>query len=611
MLSMGPKMTRGSWDRARGLWVPTGALLLVLASVAWWVSKPDAPSPGPTTASTSPVSAEEASAFARAVAETIRGDGSAAELPAIPHMHSTARGLAYVALRAGGERAADAWAEGGTPVEALSEALVAAREELDESVRSSVDSAEVTIAGPVGEASSASAPAGDNLDRGILGMSVRLADGRLVHYAPTQMIADNTSFERVLERLQTDGLIAPEGPAPGAVELFEATQLLVDLDDASVTPLIRGNQVVEAADIGAGSARELTGGMADWLIRQLAEDGRVVYEYFPSRGEESQSNNMIRQWMATLALLRIAEERQDDALDRRVLDNIAYNLDLSYREENGLGLIADPDGDVKLGAVALAALALSQIPDRDAFAEQEAALRRMVDHLWQPDGSFETFYLPAGRLDNQNFYPGEALLLWAVTLESELDPTLLEKFMLSFDHYRAWHREQPNPAFVPWHTMAYVKVWGMTHDPALRDFVFEMNDLLLDMQQWGDAPAPDVAGRFYDPDRPDYGPPHASSDGVYLEGLAAAHRLAVEVGDDARAEAYRVAIARGIRNLMQLQFSDEVDMYYVSKRDRVSGGLRTTVYDNAIRVDNVQHGLLALMDVLDTFAPADYRIEGP
>ena len=219
-----------------------------------------------------------------------------------------------------------------------------------------------------------------------------------------------------------------------------------------------------------------------------------------------------------------------------------------------------------------------------------------------------TFYVPAGRTDNQNFYPGEALLLWASTLAAETDPELLDRFMGSFQYYRDWHREQRNPAFVPWHTMAYEKVWQVTGDPELRDFVFEMNDWLLDMQQWDDAPAPDVAGRFYNPERPDFGPPHASSDGVYLEGLIAAYRLAVAVEDDERAVRYRSAIARGLRNLMQLQFADDVDMFYVSRHDRVAGGLRTTVYDNVIRVDNVQHGFRAVMDILDAFGSADYVI---
>ena len=143
----------------------------------------------------------------------------------------------------------------------------------------------------------------------------------------------------------------------------------------------------------------------------------MVYEYFPSRGDESESNNMIRQWMATIALIRVAGRTEDAQLYDRIADNIDYNLAISYSTDGDLGLIADPDGDVKLGAIALAALAISQHPDRDRWAAEEAALRRTVDHLWQADGSFVTFYVPADRNDNQNFYPGEALLLWAVTLE--------------------------------------------------------------------------------------------------------------------------------------------------------------------------------------------------
>jgi hypothetical protein len=49
---------------------------------------------------------------------------------------------------------------------------------------------------------------------------------------------------------------------------------------------------------------------------------------------------------------------------------------------------------------------------------------------------------------------------------------------------------------------------------------------------------------------------------------------------------------------MQLQFTDEIDMYYISKTDNVLGGLRTTEYDNSIRVDNVQHGLMAILKIL-------------
>lgn len=96
---------------------------------------------------------------------------------------------------------------------------------------------------------------------------------------------------------------------------------------------------------------------------------------------------------------------------------------------------------------------------------------------------------------------------------------------------------------------------------------------------------------------------------MYLEGLIAAYGLARHLGDAARAETYRIAINRVLRNAMQLQFADEVDLFYVSRRDRVEGGMRTTVYDNEIRVDNVQHVLMGVLTVLDTFNAADYRIE--
>jgi hypothetical protein len=82
---------------------------------------------------------------------------------------------------------------------------------------------------------------------------------------------------------------------------------------------------------------------------------------------------------------------------------------------------------------------------------------------------------------------------------------------------------------------------------------------------------------------------------VYLEGLAEAYRLATLTRDDTRTQAYQIAIWRGFRSLRQLQFKDKRDMFYISQRNYVLGGLRTTVYDNTIRVDNIQHGLMALL----------------
>lgn len=559
------------------------------------------------TSQPAPVSGPGDEAFAASVAAVVV-DGEPADVRLPADLARTVRGAAYVALRADGERIGEARGAGADAHESFNAALAGALEAADPDLADEVDTVEAILAG---DPERMNADEGfDNIDRGVSGLSVILPDGREFIVGPTEMIADNTSFERVLERMVEDEIVTEGDLADSEIRRFPATQLLVHLDDGSVTRMRRGNQLVSPDVVSAQTVGGLAEGMSGWLVRNLADDGRMVYEYFPSRGDESGANNMIRQWMATIALIRVAERADDAMLFDRIGANIDYNLAISYRTDGDLGLVADPDGDVKLGAVALAALAISQHPERDRWADEEAALRRTVDHLWQADGSFVTFHVPAGRNDNQNFYPGEALLLWAVTLEDGTDADLLDRFMRSFEHYRDWHREQPNPAFVPWHSMAYEAVWRLTRDDDLRDFVFEMNDwLVATMQQWEDAPSDDVAGRFYSPDHPDYGPPHASSDGVYLEGLVAAYRLATAADDAERAEAYRTAIVRGIRHLMQLQFADSVDMYYVSQRERVAGGLRTTVYDNRIRVDNVQHGLLAVLDALEAFAPQDFRIE--
>ena len=140
-------------------------------------------------------------------------------------------------------------------------------------------------------------------------------------------------------------------------------------------------------------------------------------------------------------------------------------------------------------------------------------------------------------------------------------------------------------------------VYEQTGESELRDWVFEMNDWLLPMQQWGPPLAPDLWGRFYDPKNLQYGPPHASSTGVYLEGLADALKLARGCGDTERAEIYERAVWRSVRSLRQLQFVDGTDAFYIAKQDKVLGGLRTETYNNEIRVDNIQHGLMGLLKI--------------
>ncbi len=509
------------------------------------------------------------------------------------------QGPAEVVLRSQGQALASWWCSENTWADSVACGIRQGLAELEPSRHQDIDTITICLTHSYRNFDRANlrSRASSNVHRGVRGLELTLGEG-VEWVSPLAMIASNRSFSRVIKRFYDR--------RRAKLRRFESYQLLVTKSRRGwrVQPMQRGNQVVAISAVSQPAVQEMARAMGDWLVRQVRPDGRLTYKYWPSSGRESSNNNMIRQFMATTCLGRLADFRNDDEIRRLRDRNLAYNLKQFFRQPGELGYI-EYRGKVKLGAVALAAGAMVESPAPDHGAERSSLLA-FVDAMWHPDGRFTTWYKPQ-QSGGENFYPGEALLLWARQLATAPGEALLARFMKSFEYYRRWHLKHRNPAFIPWHTQAYYLVWQRTGDPELSDFIFTMSDWLVDFQQWEECQHEDTRGRFYDPQRPKLGPPHASSTGVYLEGLIDAFRLARELGDRERAEKYRLAIVRGLRSLMQLQFADDLDMFYISNRDRVRGGLRTTVYNSEIRVDNVQHGLMAMMKILKTFSALDYR----
>jgi hypothetical protein len=452
--------------------------------------------------------------------------------------------------------------------------------------------------------------------RGLRGLSVKQGD-KLAMWAPTLQLAENKSNRDRIEGLRVHWEMTEEQVGASEFATFEADQVLVRLDKSPVeaVSMFRGNRVVDIDEVRKPSTEKLATGMAQWIIHNVGPEGRLTYELRPSTGKEADGNNQIRQWMATNALILWAADRGDTAVFDLAEKNIDYNLGKFYSEDGELGRINEGQ-KVKLGAVALAAMALHTHPKRAKWAKQLGGLRRMVDHLWKEDGSFSSFY--AGSTGEfWNFYPGEALLFWAALYETEKDPEILRKYKASFAFFKQWHLEPKNrnPAFVPWHIQANYKLWKALGDDEaelkkeLVAFNLEIADWLVGVQQWDGETKPlypDELGRFYKKGA-SFGPPHASSTGVYIEGLIDAWQLAKELGDAPRRETYRVSLVRGLRSMMQLQFVDDVDLYYVAEPEKVVGGIRTTEYDSDIRCDNVQHPLMGIIKILRLFGDGEYE----
>jgi hypothetical protein len=520
----------------------------------------------------------------------------------------------FVAVRSESVRKAAQWKVADTVREALEGALAGARGRLGRGA-SEIDTIEIALTHSYRELDPVKQRGElfSNVHRGVRGLELRHG-GKTYRYSPTYIVASNRSNKRLIELFKRQQKLS-DAQMENEVEYrtFEADQVLVKLDGPTAHLMHRGNTVVPIEDVTQDNVRRLADLAIEWLVANVHEDGRMTYLYWPSATTEApKKNNMIRQWMATNALDQAAADRDDPALWDVVERNLDYNITHFYKPGNdGRGVI-EFGGKAKLGAMSLAAMSIIAHPKREKWAEAEAGLRATIDTLWNEDGSFTTFAFPPGRSDQQNYYPGETLLFWAELYRLEKDEALRERFMKSFEYYRRWHLEPENrnPAFIPWHTQAYYLMWEQTKDEELKDFVFEMNDWLIEqMQQWeGDVTYPDELGRFENIPR-HFGAPHASSTGVYLEGLIDAYRMAKAVGDAERTERYRVAMVRGLRSVMQVQFVDEVDMYYVRPEHRpyVKGGMRTTIYDNRIRCDNVQHNLMGILKILRELSPDEYR----
>ena len=501
--------------------------------------------------------------------------------------------LVQLCYRRHGAKLARVWGQGAGLEAALSDAVARARV-----LPLRITHIEVTIARPgrlMRQEDLSRARANDF--RGLMGIELR-APGKNVRLGPLEMITRNLGPKSALRLLSRQIGLPLDRVQAWA---FPADQFLMEWPGARVHALYRGQKTVPPSAITRARVAEMATGMEDWLLAQVGPDGAARYKYWPSSGTYSSANNMVRQFMASAALANIAARR--GAGDEIAQRNFSHNFAQFYTEEAGLGLIHEGD-KVKLGAAAVALIACLN-RGNPAYQPQIAALARFILSMQGEDGAFRSFLRPADRNDCQNFYPGEACLALMRLYETTKDPALLTAVERAFAHYAPLHRADRNPAFVPWHTAALCLYLRHRPHPEMASFVFEMNDWLLGIQQGAGRPA-DVWGEFFDPARPEFGPPHARATGVYLEGLIEAWDLARRLGHPSSA-AYRRAILAGLRSLRQLQFRHNSDMFYLAKKDRVQGGLRTAGYDNTVRLDNVQHALMAIHRILDLWTAPDFR----
>lgn len=342
-----------------------------------------------------------------------------------------------------------------------------------------------------------------------------------------------------------------------------------------------------------------------WMANNF--DGELFrYEYNPESDRTPKSSNALRQLMGSR--VAASEAETSDAFKQIHVKNIEYIFSEWYEEDETGGYVLYKDKS-KLGANAMLLRSLVYSPDYDKYENEASMIAKGIMSLQNEDGSFEPWYVePSYEYDANylmNFYSGEAILALTEYYEKSGDMTALEAALEAADFYVTEYSDNItanyHPAYVPWHTMSYHKLYSITGNERYLEAVFTMNDRLIQLLDKTVVP-----GRFYKSELEHEGQnaPHSSSDAVYLEGLLYAYELAKETGEGWRARAYLEAIELSSTRLVRLQYQT-VEPNFETDPITYLGGIPVREDNPKIRVDTVQHTLDAFEKYLAVFGESD------
>jgi len=375
-----------------------------------------------------------------------------------------------------------------------------------------------------------------------------------------------------------------------------------------VVTYYRSNLVDDGKSFSRLKVEESLGLAKKWLMNNVEPDGLLAYEYYPSSDSYAVGNSDIRQLLSSRYVGALAKN-EDEWMPIHE-KNLDYIFD-SWYEESDAGAHVKYLGQSSLGANAMFLRTLVYSP---LFEKNKEKAQKVVDGIVGmqfDDGAFRAYLKEKDSKNSQalKFYSGEAILALMEFYGKTSERQVLDVAKKSQEFYLKEYVEKIgsnfDPSLVPWQTFGLYHLYNETEERKYVEGIYKLNDRLVVIQNQSGAPFADYLGHFKARDW--FYPSNSASTAVFIEGLIYAFEIARGDGDVERAGNYRKAIIYGLTNLTNLQFKKE-NMYYLKHFAKVEGGIRTRVYDNTVRVDNVQHTIDAFEKVLEVFEEEDYTL---
>ena len=426
----------------------------------------------------------------------------------------------------------------------------------------------------------------EELDLGLDGISI-VKGKKKAFFKESVFLKLNFDMKKLLERLCLKAKLSKNAYQKDSSRLYAHRMLSFVGDRTSeALSLYRYQKLIDRKEVTLQEISRRLKLARSWILDKRKEDyGFLHYEYLPTSNSFPKTNNLIRQMGTLWSIAKNANYYQDEEMRELAFEGLDYFLDFQ-RQEGDRIYIWPPKDSPKIAYNAFILLALCEVESYPLQNQIMDALGRGLVAQQRSDGGFDTVFREKTEA-GIDFYPGEVLTALATYAEKAKKPEIYEVLKKAFPYYSNHFRNSPNTAFVPWHSQAYTILYLHTQEKQYAEFVFEINNWLIQNHQILKNPEYlDFLGGFRT--QPNY------SSTAFLEGVACALHLAKQIQHPEYVSKYQESFLLGLRFIFQLQY-DHSDVFHLIAPEHALGGIRTSMTDSLQRIDMAQHFINALL----------------